>query len=291
MISPEKVYLVSKSHPLNGRTAVLATKHQKGALIAPIMESVIGMRVTEAEVDTDVLGTFAGEIQRQNGQLETALHKARLGLEWSGATLGLASEGSIGADPILPFTVDLEIVAFVNIEENYEVWELNRSPDIIAKSICVRESDDLDAFLKSADFPNHGVIVRPSDDVYSLVHKGIHNYETLKKSIAEVANVSADSRVIIETDLRAHHCPSRRINIERASSKLANRLKELCPSCLTPGWGVVQMKRGLSCDWCGSKTSRIREQVFGCVACEHEQAQPVAAGLTADPKWCERCNP
>lgn len=280
-----------KSHPLKGRTAVLSTKHQKGRLIAPAMELMLGMYVTEVDVDTDLLGTFAGEIERTDGPVATAIRKARLGLDASGAMLGLASEGSIGMDSMLPMMVDEEIVAFVNVEGGYEVWESIRSFDIIARSTCVDGVENLDAFLVSADFPNHGLIVRPLHGSQSPVYKGIHDYEILKKSVLEVLKISSDSQVIIETDLRAHHCPSRRVNIEKAASKLGTRLGELCPVCSNPGWGVVRVNRGLPCDWCATETRLVHEEILGCVRCEHEQVQQNLTTKTADPQWCERCNP
>lgn len=278
-------------HPLRGKKAVLSTKHKKVSSIAPAMESAVGLIVREVEVDTDVLGTFAGEVDRTGGPLETAILKARLGLAATGEKLGLASEGSISGDSILPVMVDEEIVVFVNFEDDYEVWESFRSHEIIARSACVTETDDLDAFLVSADFPNHGLIVRPADGSHSLVHKGIHDFDTLKSLVSDVSRASSDSRVIIETDLRAHHCPSRRENIEAAASKLANRLRALCPTCSTPGWGVVRVNRGLPCRWCATETRLVRAQVFGCAACTEEQAQWAAISDSADPQWCERCNP
>lgn len=282
---------VLDSHPLRGKKAVLSTKHKKTSLIAPAMESAVGLLVHEVEIDTDVLGTFAGEVDRTDGPLETALQKARLGLAVTGEKLGLASEGSISGDSMLPVMVDEEIVVFVNLEDNYEVWESIRSYDIIARSVCVTGADDLDAFLVSADFPNHGLIVRPADGSHFLVHKGIHDFDTLKSVVSDVSKASSDTRVVIETDLRAHHCPSRRENIQVAASKLASRLLALCPTCSTPGWGVVRVNRGLLCRWCATETKLVREQVFGCVACESEQAQWAAFSDAADPQWCERCNP
>ncbi len=287
----ESAETVLKSHPLKGKTAVLSTKHQKGTLIAPAMELTLGMYVTEVDVDTDLLGTFAGEVERSDGPVETAFRKARLGLEATGEMCGFASEGSIGSDSILPMMVDEEIIAFVNVEDGYEVWESIRSFDITARSTCVNGTESLDAFLAGADFPRHGLIVRPSDGSHSLVYKGIHDYEILKKSVREVRKTSSDSQVIIETDLRAHHCPSRRVNIEKAAAKLATRLRELCPACSTPGWGLVRVNRGLPCDWCATETRLVREEIFGCAKCDNEQVAQNLISKTADPQWCERCNP
>lgn len=53
------------AHPYQGRRATLATKHGKLALIGPVMFRRLGLEVETADVDTDVLGTFSGEVPRQ----------------------------------------------------------------------------------------------------------------------------------------------------------------------------------------------------------------------------------
>ena len=278
-------------HPLAGHSGVLATKHKKTSLIAPAMREIIGMNVRCVEVDTDQLGTFGGQIARTGTPLQTAIAKAKLGIKESGERLGFASEGSISADSLMPLVADYEIVVFVNSIEGYEVSESVRSFDIIVRSTSAQQIEELETFLTSADFPHHGLIVRPADNSYDVIYKGIHDYDTLKSALKHVSRISQDSRAIVETDLRAHHCPSRQRNIEAAAVKLAERLKELCPACRTPGWGVVRVNHGLPCDWCGMKTSLICEKVFGCAVCDREDVRNSDNGETADPQWCERCNP
>ena len=51
----------------------MATKHDKGQLIAPCFDEILAMRVEEVLVDTDLLGTFSGEIERVGTPLETAI--------------------------------------------------------------------------------------------------------------------------------------------------------------------------------------------------------------------------
>ena len=52
--------------------------------------------VVAAEVDTDRLGTFTGEVERPGPPRETALMKARLGQRATGLPRALASEGVFG---------------------------------------------------------------------------------------------------------------------------------------------------------------------------------------------------
>ena len=52
--------------------------------------------VVAAEVDTDRLGTFTGEVERPGPPRETALMKARLGQGATGLPCALASEGAFG---------------------------------------------------------------------------------------------------------------------------------------------------------------------------------------------------
>ena len=44
-------------HPYQGKSAVISTKHGKGALVAPVFEKILEVSVTEIAVDTDLLGT------------------------------------------------------------------------------------------------------------------------------------------------------------------------------------------------------------------------------------------
>lgn len=78
-------------HPYRGKPVALATKHDKQRAIAPALTVSPGLRVRLANVDTDALGTFTGEIARLGTPRETALAKARLGIEATGIPRGLGS--------------------------------------------------------------------------------------------------------------------------------------------------------------------------------------------------------
>ena len=85
----------------SGRGVALLTQHGKERMIAPVLESALGCRVERVTgYDTDQLGTFTRDVPRAGTQIEAARKKARIGMELSGLSLGLASEGSFGPDPM-----------------------------------------------------------------------------------------------------------------------------------------------------------------------------------------------
>ena len=280
-------------HPYAGDTAVLATKHDKLPLIAPPLERAVGLRVEAVAVDTDVLGTFTGDVPRQGPPLDTAIAKARLGMNAAGRALGVASEGSIGPDPAMPLVhSDREIVVLVDDRHGIVVWESHSSWDIVARSTSAGPDEDLGPFLSQAHFPEHQLIVRPNCGAVHPIHKGISALDHLAAAVAECAAAATDGLARIETDLRAHACPSRRAVIARAAERLATRVATRCPACGAPGWGRVDVILGVPCAWCGTEVARPRTEIDGCVACEHRQTRPVvSAEVRADPGECPYCNP
>ena len=50
-----------------GRKLLIATKHKKEIVIAPILEKELGVTCFVApDLDTDELGTFTGEVERRD---------------------------------------------------------------------------------------------------------------------------------------------------------------------------------------------------------------------------------
>jgi len=84
-----------------GHGMALLTQHGKGRVIASALEPRLGCRVeVVGGYNTDRLGTFTREIPRLSTQLKAARRKAGIGMELSGLSLGLASEGLFGPDPL-----------------------------------------------------------------------------------------------------------------------------------------------------------------------------------------------
>lgn len=267
----------------------MATKHDKGRLVAPHFDGILSMKVEEVLVDTDLLGTFSGEIERVGTPLETAIKKAKLGIEKSGNPFGVASEGSVGPDPFVPFIkANIETMVFVDDELDIQIHESFKSNEITAFTTTTLKND-LGSFLQKADFPNHAIIVRPHKGVGA--HKGIRDLRSLEKAITAARDQSSDGEAIIESDLRAMCSPSRQKNISATALKLVERLSRTCPECQSPGWGLKSYIRGVECAECGELSiDAIKQEVIGCVKCEYTLNGAVI-NLTLDPARCMSCNP
>jgi hypothetical protein len=274
-----------------GQRAALATGHAKESVITPPFASLLGLAVAAVPVDTDSFGTFAGEIPRAGSAYETAVRKARDGMAASGLPLGLASEGTIASDPVLPgVTVDMELLVFIDDVRGIVVHETHRSSATIAGHTTVSREDDLDPFLDRADFPRHGLIARPAG-LQGPIAKGITDHDDLRRIIDDYAALSPTHRVEIESDLRAHMSPSRMMAIDACAHALAERLATPCPNCGCPGWGPMEPAWGLPCRECGTTAPHVvRADRMGCPRCPafHEAARHAEF---ADPQWCPRCNP
>lgn len=279
-------------HPYFKKDVVLTSKHQKMDLIKPAFDTSVGCNIFEIPLDTDQLGTFTGDISRLDPPLETAIKKARLGMSHSGTALGIASEGSIGPDPIVPFLhSDIEHLVFVDDENEIFISETFRSFDITLSTIIVGRNDDLSEFLQKADFPNHKLIVRPNKTDQSASIKGIDNLQYLSEAIEHSSKISPDGLVVVESDLRAMSSPSRQKNIEKVAALLALRISQLCPDCNLPGWGCVRYEKGLTCSDCGSENQlAIRQEVLGCAKCEFTKLGKLIA-TELGPANCDFCNP
>jgi hypothetical protein len=275
----------------SGKVAVLTSKHQKLHLIAPAFAEHLGLQVLETALDTDQFGTFSGEVPRTGTPLETAIAKARLGMRASGSQLGLASEGSIGPDPLVPFAVsNVELMVFVDDERGIVVYEPYRSFEITHATTTSSTGDDLADYLEKVGFPEQKLIVKSSSGT-SSIEKGIGDLSALQAAVKNAAANSSDGLAQIECDYRAMHSPSRRANIAKAAELLAIRLTQICSKCESPGFGKVIYERGLSCEVCGEFDSdAIAAELKACVSCEHTELGELVALSLAAPK-CQSCNP
>lgn len=205
----------------------------------------------------------------------------------------MASEGSIGPHPSVPWaTLDHEFVVLVDKDRGTVVVGAATALDIIAVSFTARTGGDLATRLAGADLPTHGVVVAPNAGPARPVHRALRIPEDIAAAVADCAAVSPDGRARIETDFRAHLCPSRQRVIASAAANLAARLASTCPTCATPGWGQVRVLTGLPCSWCGQHVPQPRAALDACAACPFILQRPlVPPGTRADPASCNFCNP
>ncbi len=275
-----------------GARVALLTKHGKEAVIAPVLEP--GLSCTIARVsgyDTDLLGTFTREIPRQGTQIEAARKKAVIGMELAGTALGMASEGSFGADPLMgavPWNV--ECLVFIDDRLGVEVsgWAQGEAR---SGQLLTGDWGEVRSFALKMGFPDYGMVLRPEGDNDVRIRKEIPDWTGLEGAFREARSLSQSGRVFLEVDLRAHQNPARRETIRRAAEDLLEKLRTRCPACGLPGFSVVERVEGIPCADCGFPTHEIRADVFGCGKCAHRAVAERSPAARGNPVYCDRCNP
>jgi hypothetical protein len=270
-------------HPYAGRRAALATQHGKARALAPPLARRVGLIVRDIAIDTDAFGTFTGSVARTGTAAESALAKARAGMAAAGLDLGLASEGSFGPHPWLPFGAGgVETLAFIDAQRGLELTLSSVSRRTNFAHLAVAAGEDIAPFLERVGFPAHALVVKDPDG--AVLATGVTDMAALA-TLAWPGNR-------LETDMRAHVNPTRMAAIRVIGSRLAARLAALCPDCGSPGWGQVDVLRGLPCSACGQPTQKIMAIINGCGACDAQQTLPRPDGVTAaSPASCDWCNP
>lgn len=284
-------------------TASLATMHGKEIAIAPAMRAHLGLNVdTPPHLDTDAFGAFTGEIPRVGTMREVAIRKARLGMRASGLSIGIASEGSFGPHPVVPFfRAGLELMVLVDDTRNLIIAESLVVDEIAHEETVVASASELELFLTRAGFPTHALVVAPNltaspwwklHPERASPHKGIVTSGALIDAVARAARSSEDGRARVTTDVRAHMNPTRMRAIARLASSLAARVATECPECHAPGFGRLGPALGLPCRDCGEESTMPRGDILRCAACEHQREErrlPIRE--FAEPGECPRCNP
>lgn len=275
-----------------GRDLVIATKHGKERVIAPIVEKELGVKCfVSLDLDTDLLGTFTGEIERKNDPISSARNKCFMAMELTNCDIAIASEGSFGPHPSLFFIpADDEIIVLIDKKNGLEiiVRELNTETNFNGSDIKTEE--ELLAFAANANFPSHGLILRKSKDEYGDIVKGINSVEQLSKVFIELMNDFGTA--FVETDMRAMYNPTRMKIIESATQKLIKKINTLCPICNMPGFGITDAKEGLPCEICNFPTRSTLSYLYTCQKCNYTKEEKYPKGKKIeDPMYCDYCNP
>ncbi len=275
-----------------GRTAVIATKHHKEKVISPIFEKELEIKcIVPAGLDTDVLGTFSGEIQRVDDPITTLRNKCKLALDITGCDLAIGNEGSFGSHPTIFFArADDEFVMLFDKANSIEIVgrELSLETNFDGSEICSEK--ELLQFAGKVKFPTHGIILKKNKNDFSIILKGITTEEKLLEGYHQMK--SHDGIAYAETDMRAMYNPTRMGVIEDATKKLMAKIKSLCPECGTPGFGVVDAQKGLPCDICNFPTRSVLKHIYKCQKCnfQKELLYPFNK-MKEDPQYCDLCNP
>jgi len=274
------------------RRLLIATKHHKENAIAPILEKELGVSCfIDKTFDTDTLGTFTGEIERELDPISTAREKCLRAMKVNNCDLGIASEGSFGPHPSLFYIpADDEFLIFIDNLNKIEiiVRELSATTNFNGKEIHTEK--ELLEFATQVGFPSHALILRKSKNENSEIHKGIIDIDCLKKTFQLI--YTKFNSVYAETDMRAMYNPTRMKVIEKAAEKLVEKIKSTCPHCQMPGFGVTKARKGLLCSLCGFPTNSTLSYVYVCQQCQYtkEEKYPNKKNME-DPMYCDYCNP
>ena len=270
-------------HPYSGARAALATQHGKERALAPPLARRPGLIAETVASVTDAFGTFTGTRARAGTAAEAALAKARAGMAASGLALGLASEGSFGPHPWLPFGAGgVETLALIDTARSLELTLSSVSRRTNFAHHLIAAGDDIAPFLARIGFPHHALVVKDPDG--TVLASGVTDMDALAR-LAWPGNR-------LETDMRAHMNPTRMASIRALAGRLAARLGTLCPACQCPGFGQTDMLRGLPCSSCNQPTQGVMAIIDSCTACGHSDTRPRPDGVTAaSPASCDWCNP
>lgn len=275
-----------------GQTAILATMHGKEQAIGPVLEDSLGLKVVpSSRLDTDVFGTFAGEVERPAPQTETAVMKARACLEHHPeSNFALASEGAFYGHPESPFlTVNTEIVLLLDRQTGLQVAGYHHSLDTMASGRYISSIDELREFAKAAGFPKFGLILKINQDGKFIARKDFPDIEAVEAAYQALSD--SNGKVMMETDLRAHRNPTRMEKIKEATKDLVRRLLSLCPHCGYPDFVVKDFEKGLPCERCKMPTRMPLKDLLHCRHCDHRAEIVFPKGETAYAGHCDWCNP
>lgn len=276
----------------SGRKLLIATKHEKEKIIAPIVEKALGVSCSIAHnFDTDVLGTFTGEIERKDDPITTARKKCMQGMHLTNVDMAVASEGSFGPHPTIFFShANDELLLFIDKKNDIEIFAREITTETNFNGAAIKTLTELKDFAEIAQFPSHGLIIRKAKDDFAFIEKGITDWEKLLETYHKF--VKLYGRVYVETDMRAMYNPTRMKVIGRATQKLVEKINSLCPTCNEPGFSITNARPGLVCSLCHQATRSTLSYVYTCTKCffEKEEKYPHNKKVE-DPTYCDYCNP
>lgn len=276
----------------SGRKILIATKHKKEKVIAPLFFEELGLTpFVLDDLDTDLFGTFTGEIEREGGPLDALRKKAEMAMSLSDVDLILASEGSFGPHPTLFFLPAAdEMLLFHDKKNNLEIVAREISTDTNFSSAEVKTEEELLGFAEKVLFPSHALILSVAHGQRSIFVKGISSQDQLLSNFYKLK--TKDNSVIVQTDMRALYNPTRMKTIEKACHKLIQNIKSTCPRCFNPGYNVSDVLDGLPCSLCGRRTKSILAHQYVCKKCGHSEKRYYPnLKLQEDPTFCDYCNP
>jgi len=281
-----------------GRRLLVATKHKKEEVIAPLFFDELGLSsFVIDDFDTDNFGTFTGEIEREGGPLETLRKKAQTAMAMVDVDLVVASEGSFGPHPSLYFVPAAdEMLIFIDRKNDLEILAREVTTETNFASAEVSTEESLLKFAEQSLFPSHALILSsPIENVTNptekpFFFKGVTMQEELVDIYRDLRKKT--KTVLVQTDMRAMYNPTRMKTIAKACHKLIRNIVSQCPSCVTPGYNVTDVFDGLPCSLCGRPTKSTLAHQYVCRRCGYKELRYYPnLKLEEDPTFCDYCNP
>ncbi len=269
----------------------LLTRHGKENVIAPLLAQHLNASLTvTGNFDTDNLGTFSGEVKRELTPKECAFKKAVLATELTGLSLGLGSEGSFGASAYGFGVFNQELITCYDRENNWSVTGCYAGFSS-ARSQIIENIKMLDDFL-TATPPDQALTLKSTTQLEKGIYGADNIRNILNSKFGESLNHTEKLQepITVSYDLRAYHCPERRIHIAKACENLIERLKAICPECKTPGFWPDKSIAGLTCCGCGAPTKCTKARIATCTACNYSATYPTTETF-AKQDFCDFCNP
>jgi hypothetical protein len=280
---------MASEHYFKGKKVVIATKHGKEIVVGPALGKSFGMDCSVSKnLDTDLWGTFTGEVERILTPVEAARQKCILALEECDADFAVGSEGSFGPHPTLYFLpADEEYLVLMSRKKDFEMVVKMTSLQTNYASYDMNSESNLNSFLQQVKFPSHGLHVKGPE---GYLEKGIRSENRLNQAIQEA--VKRSGTYTLETDMRAMNNPTRMSVIQELTGKLVEKMRSCCPSCQRPGFSPTDVIRGLVCSSCSLPTNSVKSVIYSCEGCHYTACIDFPESKTTeDPMFCDFCNP
>ena len=278
-------------NPFFGRKLVIATKHKKESVIAPLAASKLGvLPFVLKDFDTDKFGTFSGEIKRKKDPISIARIKCEKAMKLSNCDLAIASEGSFGRHPHLVFIPgNEEIIVLIDKKNKLEIIGKILSTETNFDGKTCTTWEELMKFAQNVHFPTHALILRNAKDSTKFIKKGINHWDDLKSEYEFIQNKYG--QVFAETDMRAMFNPTRMKVIAEATERMLAQAITNCEKCESPGFGIIDVITGLPCEACGTPTQSIKAYLKSCRKCGFKKVEPNSEKSREIAMNCDICNP
>ncbi len=277
---------------LKGAHFSVATMHGKEQVVAPLFKKEFdAVAQVPAQIDTDSLGTFSGEIEREGDMISVARKKCLMAMDMLNLDVGVANEGSFGPHPEWGFIpAATECVVFIDRKNALEIHETLLTTETNFSGKYIEKKTELNDFAQSAGFPSHALILKNSRENFTFIHKGLDEEIQIQRYFQLLQKQFG--KVFVETDMRAMHNPTRMKMIARCTQKLIEKIKCTCPKCNQPGFGVVDVIAGLPCRLCTIPTRTVLAHLLLCDGCGFRDEKMFPENKQfEDPMLCDNCNP